>query len=139
MCPDRHSCAKLFSYFENRHHPLSSHLRSLSTSLSYCLTLQSLSLSVKSTLFHLLSLSAAKYSAFLLPTLSLGHSVSLSLSLPRTQEDMRLVICQQVEEKEKLRKATLQRGSVTSRSLRLRGEEERPRKVGFFSTFFSKE
>ncbi|XP_035288777.1 BICD family-like cargo adapter 2 isoform X3 [Anguilla rostrata] len=72
---------------------------------------------------------------------TIKHKVALSQEVDAWQEDMRLVICQQVEEREKerVRKTTLQRGTVTSRSLRMRGEEERPRKGGFFSSFFSKE
>ncbi|KAJ8267076.1 hypothetical protein GJAV_G00138060 [Gymnothorax javanicus] len=72
---------------------------------------------------------------------SIKHKVALSQEVDAWQEDMRLVICQQVEEKERerVRKANLQRGTVTSRSLRLRGEGGGPRKGGFFSSFFSKE
>ncbi|KAJ8347540.1 hypothetical protein SKAU_G00261290 [Synaphobranchus kaupii] len=72
---------------------------------------------------------------------TIKHKVALSQEVDAWQEDMRLVICQQVEERERERekKASLHRGSVTSRSLRLRGEGKKSRKGGFFSSFFSNE
>ncbi|KAJ8388303.1 hypothetical protein AAFF_G00134570 [Aldrovandia affinis] len=77
---------------------------------------------------------------------TIKHKVALSQEVDAWQEDMRLVICQQVHmreeererEREKEKKSSLQRGSVTSRSLRMRGEGGKSRKGGFFS-FFSNE
>ncbi|XP_036380575.1 BICD family-like cargo adapter 2 isoform X2 [Megalops cyprinoides] len=72
---------------------------------------------------------------------TIKHKVALSQEVDAWQEDMRLVICQQVqlreEERERERKARLQRGSATSRSLRVRGEGGKNGKGGFFSSFFS--
>ncbi|KAG7483553.1 hypothetical protein MATL_G00039570 [Megalops atlanticus] len=72
---------------------------------------------------------------------TIKHKVALSQEVDAWQEDMRLVICQQVqlreEERERERKASLQRGSATSRSLRVRGEGGKRGKGGFFSSFFS--
>ncbi|KAG9351488.1 hypothetical protein JZ751_022738 [Albula glossodonta] len=78
---------------------------------------------------------------------TIKHKVALSQEVDAWQEDMRLVICQQVQmreeerererEREKQNPSPLQRGSATSRSLRMRGEGGKARKGGFFSSFFS--
>ncbi|XP_051529975.1 BICD family-like cargo adapter 2 [Myxocyprinus asiaticus] len=71
---------------------------------------------------------------------TIRHKVALSQEVESWQEDMRLVICQQVQlqqqdrEKEKDKeRAGFQRGSRTSKSLRVRGEDGRK---GFFSSLF---
>ncbi|XP_076129981.1 BICD family-like cargo adapter 2 isoform X2 [Alosa pseudoharengus] len=67
---------------------------------------------------------------------TIKHKVALSQEVDAWQEDMRLVICQQVQQQEEDRKkmaSPLQRGTRTSKSLRLRGEE----KNNFFSSLFS--
>ncbi|XP_051552105.1 BICD family-like cargo adapter 2 [Myxocyprinus asiaticus] len=71
---------------------------------------------------------------------TIKHKVALSQEVESWQEDMRLVICQQVKlqqqerEKEKdIERAAFQRGSRTSKSLRVRGEDGRK---GFFSSLF---
>ncbi|XP_031427354.1 BICD family-like cargo adapter 2 [Clupea harengus] len=69
---------------------------------------------------------------------TIKHKVALSQEVDAWQEDMRLVICQQVQiqEEEKQKKVTpLQRGSRTSKSLRLRGEDGK-RDKNFFSSLF---
>ncbi|KAL2095109.1 hypothetical protein ACEWY4_009828 [Coilia grayii] len=70
---------------------------------------------------------------------TIKHKVALSQEVDAWQEDMRLVISQQVQlqEEERQKKATtLQRGSRTSKSLRLRGEDGKREKI-FFSSLFS--
>ncbi|XP_052413474.1 BICD family-like cargo adapter 2 isoform X2 [Carassius gibelio] len=69
---------------------------------------------------------------------TIRHKVALSQEVESWQEDMRLVICQQVQlqqkEKENDKERTgLQRGTRTTKSLRLRGEDGRK---GFFSSLF---
>lgn len=71
---------------------------------------------------------------------TIRHKVALSQEVESWQEDMRMVICQQVElqqqEKEKenkMEKTGFQRGTRTTKSLRVRGEDGRK---GFFSTLF---
>ncbi|XP_057216971.1 BICD family-like cargo adapter 2 isoform X2 [Triplophysa rosa] len=71
---------------------------------------------------------------------TIKHKVALSQEVESWQEDMRLVICHQVqlqqEEREKHKeeeRTGLQRGSRTSRSLRVRGEDGRK---SFFSSLF---
>ncbi|XP_036435703.1 BICD family-like cargo adapter 2 isoform X2 [Colossoma macropomum] len=76
---------------------------------------------------------------------TIKHKVALSQEVESWQEDMRLVICQQVQlqeqerqrEKEKEKtQSPFQRGSRTSKSLRLSREEG---KKSFFSSFFGGE
>lgn len=71
---------------------------------------------------------------------TIKHKVALSQEVESWQEDMRLVICHQVQlqqqerEKEKdMEERGFQRGSRTTRSLRLRGEDGRK---SFFSSLF---
>ncbi|KAK7173835.1 hypothetical protein R3I93_003608 [Phoxinus phoxinus] len=71
---------------------------------------------------------------------TIRHKVALSQEVESWQEDMRMVICHQVEiqqqEKEKenkMEKTGFQRGTRTTKSLRVRGEDGRK---GFFSTLF---
>ncbi|XP_016116628.1 bicaudal D-related protein 2 isoform X5 [Sinocyclocheilus grahami] len=69
---------------------------------------------------------------------TIRHKVALSQEVESWQEDMRLVICHQVQlqqkEKENDKERTgLQRGTRTTRSLRVRGEDGRK---GFFSSLF---
>ncbi|TRZ01047.1 hypothetical protein DNTS_033663 [Danionella cerebrum] len=68
---------------------------------------------------------------------TIRHKVALSQEVESWQEDMRLVICQQVElqqkEKENKQQAEFQRGTRTTKSLRVRGEDG---KKGFFSSLF---
>ncbi|XP_030648985.1 BICD family-like cargo adapter 2 [Chanos chanos] len=70
---------------------------------------------------------------------TIKHKVALSQEVDAWQEDMRLVICQQVQlqeqerQREKQKTSTLQRGTRTSKSLRLRGEDG---KKSFFSSLF---
>ncbi|KAG9281997.1 BICD family-like cargo adapter 2 isoform X1 [Astyanax mexicanus] len=76
---------------------------------------------------------------------TIKHKVALSQEVESWQEDMRLVICQQVQLQEQERKrelekektpSPLQRGTRTSKSLRLPREEG---KKSFFSTLFGGE
>ncbi|KAI4875732.1 hypothetical protein NFI96_024247 [Prochilodus magdalenae] len=76
---------------------------------------------------------------------TIKHKVALSQEVESWQEDMRLVICQQVQLQEKERQrekekektqSPLQRGSRTSKSLRLPREDG---KKGFFSSLFGGE
>uniref|UniRef100_A0A9J8BY22 BICD family-like cargo adapter 2 n=1 Tax=Cyprinus carpio carpio TaxID=630221 RepID=A0A9J8BY22_CYPCA len=71
---------------------------------------------------------------------TIRHKVALSQEVESWQEDMRLVICHQVQlqqqekEKENNKEQTgFQRGTRTTRSLRVRGEDGRK---GFFSSLF---
>ncbi|XP_067263075.1 BICD family-like cargo adapter 2 isoform X2 [Chanodichthys erythropterus] len=71
---------------------------------------------------------------------TIRHKVALSQEVESWQEDMRLVICHQVQlqqqekEKEKNKEQTgFQRGTRTTKSLRVRGEDGRK---GFFSSLF---
>ncbi|XP_048045981.1 BICD family-like cargo adapter 2 isoform X3 [Megalobrama amblycephala] len=71
---------------------------------------------------------------------TIRHKVALSQEVESWQEDMRLVICHQVQlqqqekEKEKNKEqAGFQRGTRTTKSLRVRGEDGRK---GFFSSLF---
>ncbi|XP_042580896.1 BICD family-like cargo adapter 2 isoform X2 [Cyprinus carpio] len=69
---------------------------------------------------------------------TIRHKVALSQEVESWQEDMRLVICHQVQlqqkEKENDKERTgLQRGTRTTKSLRVRGEDGRK---GFFSSLF---
>ncbi|XP_051970792.1 LOW QUALITY PROTEIN: BICD family-like cargo adapter 2 [Xyrauchen texanus] len=69
---------------------------------------------------------------------TIKHKVALSQEVESWQEDMRLVICQQVklqqQEREKdMERVAFQRGTRTSKSLRVRGEDGRK---GFFSSLF---
>ncbi|XP_016414461.1 bicaudal D-related protein 2-like, partial [Sinocyclocheilus rhinocerous] len=71
---------------------------------------------------------------------TIRHKVALSQEVDSWQEDMRLVICHQVQlqqqekEKENNKEQTgFQRGTRTTKSLRVRGEDGRK---GFFSSLF---
>ncbi|XP_063060058.1 BICD family-like cargo adapter 2 isoform X2 [Engraulis encrasicolus] len=68
---------------------------------------------------------------------TIKHKVALSQEVDAWQEDMRLVISQQVQlqEEERQKKASaLQRGSRTTKSLRLRGEDGK--RENFFTSLF---
>ncbi|XP_077062596.1 BICD family-like cargo adapter 2 isoform X2 [Siphateles boraxobius] len=71
---------------------------------------------------------------------TIRHKVALSQEVESWQEDMRMVICHQVklqqqekEKENKMEQAGFQRGTRTTKSLRVRGEDGRK---GFFSTLF---
>ncbi|XP_039517845.1 BICD family-like cargo adapter 2 isoform X2 [Pimephales promelas] len=71
---------------------------------------------------------------------TIRHKVALSQEVESWQEDMRLVICHQVklqqqekEKENKMEQTGFQRGTRTTKSLRVRGEDGRK---GFFSTLF---
>ncbi|XP_051749501.1 BICD family-like cargo adapter 2 isoform X2 [Ctenopharyngodon idella] len=70
---------------------------------------------------------------------TIRHKVALSQEVESWQEDMRLVICHQVQlqqqekEKENKEQTGFQRGTRTTKSLRVRGEDGRK---GFFSSLF---
>uniref|UniRef100_A0A3B3SAQ2 BICD family-like cargo adapter 2 n=1 Tax=Paramormyrops kingsleyae TaxID=1676925 RepID=A0A3B3SAQ2_9TELE len=70
---------------------------------------------------------------------TIKHKVMLSQEVEAWQEDMRLVIRHQVEQREEKQKEKrgLSRDTRTSKSLRLRGEGGKKDKGGFFSSFFS--